>query len=99
MEPQTESEGIDMTLDELKELIANDEGETVEVKESIGQRHLVTPVVTPVTPPVGNLGADGSVEVIWPPAAAKFERGVDEGVIWPSVTAKLESAVHEADAA
>ena len=27
-----------MTLDELKELIANDEGETVEVKESTGQR-------------------------------------------------------------
>jgi len=28
-----------MTLDELKELIVNDEGETVEVKRSIG-RHL-----------------------------------------------------------
>ena len=27
-----------MTLDELKELIANDEGEKVEVKESTGQR-------------------------------------------------------------
>ena len=27
-----------MTLDELKELIANDEGETVEVKESAGLR-------------------------------------------------------------
>ena len=27
-----------MTLDELKELIANDEGEMVEVKESTGQR-------------------------------------------------------------
>ena len=27
-----------MTLDELKELIANDEGETVEVKETTGQR-------------------------------------------------------------
>jgi len=27
-----------MTLGELKELIANDEGETVEVKESTGQR-------------------------------------------------------------
>ena len=26
-----------MTLDELKELIANDEGEKVEVKESTGQ--------------------------------------------------------------
>jgi len=30
-----------MTLDELKELIASDEGETVEVKESTGQA--VTP--------------------------------------------------------
>ena len=27
-----------MTLEELKELIANGEGETVEVKESTGQR-------------------------------------------------------------
>ena len=27
-----------MTLNELKELIANDESETVEVKESTGQR-------------------------------------------------------------
>ena len=27
-----------MTLDELKELIANDEGKTVEVKESTGRR-------------------------------------------------------------
>ena len=65
-----------MTLDELKELIANDEGEMVEVKGSIGQRHLMPPVTTPV----GNLGADGSVDVIWPSVTAKLESVVHEAV-------------------
>ena len=69
-----------MTLDELKELIANDEGEMVEVKGSIGQRHLMPPVTTPVVTPVGNLGADGSVDVICPSVTAKLESVVHEVV-------------------
>ena len=31
-------EDVNMTLEELKKLIADDEGETVEVKETTGQR-------------------------------------------------------------
>ena len=44
------------------------------------QRYLVPPVVPPVTTPVGNFGADGSVDVICPSVTAKLESVVHEVV-------------------